>query len=116
MKKILNVGGKEIVFESNGLTGLIYNQAFKTDYFGDLIKAGKSMAGFSGDFNAIKYEDIEKLDSTIIIKLGWACARTANKEIKPMFEWMEENPEFNPFTHGMEVMQLIQASMDSKKK
>lgn len=119
MKKILTIGGRDIVFESNGVTPLLYKQAFKKDFFADLMKAGTVMQSFSSNLDNLSSNDLKSLDSfdsEVIYRLIWACARTADKEIKPMLEWVEENPEISFVEDGGEVISLVVESMESKKK
>lgn len=116
MKKIIEIGGRDIVFESNGVTPLLYKQAFKSDYFKDLMKTAKVMSKFNGDFDSINFDELEHFDTEILYRIIWACARTANKEIKPMLEWVEDNSEISITDHGMEIVNLVVESMYSKKK
>lgn len=104
------------MFESNAITPLLYKQAFKHDYFSDLMKIAKAMENFDGDLSSISFDDIEHIDFTILDNLAWVCARTADKEVKPLFQWLEENPEFDVMEHGSEIMSLVYDSMNSKKK
>lgn len=119
MKKILTIGGRDIVFESNGVTPLLYKQAFKKDFFADLVKAGTVMQAFQDNMDNLSIENLDsldKFDTEVIYRLLWACARTADKEIKPMFDWVVENPEISFVDDAAEIINLVVESMASKKK
>lgn len=114
MRKTLNIGGSEIVFESNLLTPFLYKQEFKCDYMKDLLKIMNVME--FGDLEKLDLEKLDYLDTTPIIQFAYACAKTANRDIEPFMDWIENHLEFDLLEDGMKVLELVGASMDSKKK
>lgn len=115
MKKILKIGGNDIAFECKAATPFYYKSEFRHDYFADMIKLAKSLKD-AEDLDKLSYEDLDHVDLTVISHIAWACAKSADKDIKPFMDWIEDNPEFSIFDHGIEISQMAIDSMTTKKK
>lgn len=109
MKKIVDIGDKQVVFENCAITPLLYKREFGTDYYGDLFKMNDA-------FDGETIKSFEGIDFNVFSQMAYACAKTADEKIGTFEDWLRANPDFNLFTHGMEIMSLLTDSIDTKKK
>ena len=123
MKKILTIGSNDVAFENNAVTPFLYRQQFKSDFFKDILKLSVAMNAMVGlskngtpDLSGMTGSEFDNIEFDVITQFAWACAKTADRNTKPLLEWLEENPEFNPLTHGMDVVELVTGTLDPKKK
>lgn len=114
MRKILNIGGNDVAFESNAVTPILYKQEFGKNYFGEMMKLSKLEQTLKNPQTATDAE-LEALDLDVLSRLAWACAKTADKNTKSYIDWLYENPEFNIMDHGMEITSLIMRNFETKK-
>lgn len=112
MKKTIKISENVTNFEINALTPFYYKSEFNSDFFGDMIK----MSDISDGQN-LSASNLKTLDFNVFTQMAWACAKTADEDNTPGFyEWLRANKDFNVFTDGMEIMNLITESMDTEKK
>lgn len=126
MKKILTIGSNDVAFECNAVTPFLYRQQFKSDFFADIMKLSVAMSGMVGlskltenstpDFTGMTGNEFDNIEFDVITNFAWACAKTADRKTKPLLEWLEENPEFNPLSQGMDIVELVTGTLDPKKK
>lgn len=122
MRKILNIGGRDIAFECNAITPQIYHAQFKREFFSDLLELAKSLQGFTdlNDFDGVSYDDLKHFKGSVITDMAWACYATANKmdgnSQKTPEEFLISNPEFSSFTYIEDIADLIISNIQTKKK
>lgn len=110
MEKVLVIDGKEVPFKSTGAFLLRYKAQFQRDGIADLLKLTEAM-----DDNG-EMTNYEAMDLEVFFKLIWTLAKTADPEIKPMFEWLDG---FGAFPLGEiipELMDLIESTIRSSAK
>ena len=115
MRKILNIGGNDVAFESNAATPIFYKSEFKSDYFVDMMRLSKAMQD-AKDIKQLSYEDLDHVDLNVLSQFAWACAKSADRNIKPYLDWLIDNPDFDIFDHGTEIVSLINQNSIPKKK
>ena len=120
MRKTVNIDGRDVKLVSHGATPLLYKMEFGSDFFGDLIKMVKSLNGDSagGAFNIedLTYEDLDHLDLTVVYQMVYVLAKSGNKEIDEMYDWLSEFDEFPVFDFLPEIMEMLQKLLTRKKK
>lgn len=119
MKKTIEIGGKKVTFENSAVTPRIYKQQFGRDYFQDIAEAAAVMeplAGGVGGLDALATMAGHTVNLDILENFAWACAATADRKTPDILEWLRQNPEFDRFTHGVEVMTMAFEGMAPKKK
>lgn len=118
MKKIINIDGRDVVFECNAATPVYFKEQFGRDFFRDLFKMAKATSvQKKGEMNieAMSYDDIEHLEVAALYDYAWACAKTADASIAPPVQWLTQFGDFSLSTVS-EVMELVGTTMSSKKK
>lgn len=99
MEKTLHFGGKDVRFRATMRTLLIYKQQTNREYMADVQKLsrlvrtdkdGKPVTGADGK----PIVNLNMLDTEALCAVAWAMAKTADKTIPPMEDWLDEFEEF----------------------
>ena len=125
MRKIVLVGDQEYELGTNGYTPIAYKQQFGKDYFQDLFSMLKNQSFMNG-LNKLDAEkeltatniDISMLsdfDMTFFNRLFWTFAKSANPHIKPYEQFFMEMEVFPIQEVGPVLMEMLNASMTTKK-
>lgn len=116
MRKILNIGGNDVVFECNAVTPILYKAEFHKDYMADMMKLGSAMEVLKDIKKASKW-DFDDMDFDVFSRLAWACAKTADKDnTKGYLDWLWDNTEFSIMEHGADIAELAAKNWETKKK
>lgn len=119
MEKTIVIDGKEVKFKSTGATPIKYKAQFGTDYFKEILKLApliKVMENIDEDtIKDLNPADLEGLDLEVFYNVAWVLAKTANKDIPDIITWLDEFDEFPIMEFMPEFMELIQATLQSKK-
>ena len=125
MRKIVLVGDQEYEFGTNGYTPIAYKQQFGKDYFQDLFSMLKNQS-FMNELNKLEAEKeltatdidismLEEFDMTFFNRLFWTFAKSANPHIKPYEQFFMEMEVFPIQEVGPVLMEMLNASMTTKK-
>jgi hypothetical protein len=114
MEKTILIDGKDIRFKSTGATPLRYKAQFHKDFFVEILKLN-SLKGLQ-KAEDIKTEDIEKVDFDVLYNIVWVLAKTASKDIPEPIEWLDQFNEFPLMEIIPELQDLIQSTIQAKKK
>jgi hypothetical protein len=125
MRKIVLVGDQEYELGTNGYTPIAYKQQFGKDYFQDLFSMLKNQS-FMNELNKLEAEKeltatdidismLEEFDMTFFNRLFWTFAKSANPHIKPYEQFFMEMEVFPIQEVGTVLMEMLNASMTTKK-
>ena len=125
MRKIVSVGDQEYELGTNGYTPIAYKQQFGKDYFQDLFSMLKNQS-FMNELNKLETEKeltatnidismLEEFDMTFFNRLFWTFAKSANPHIKPYEQFFMEMEVFPIQEVGPVLMEMLNASMTTKK-
>ena len=125
MRKIVSVGDQEYELGTNGYTPIAYKQQFGKDYFQDLFSMLKNQS-FMNELNKLEAEKeltatnidismLEEFDMTFFNRLFWTFAKSANPHIKPYEQFFMEMEVFPIQEVGPVLMEMLNASMTTKK-
>lgn len=125
MRKIVLVGDQEYELGTNGYTPIAYKQQFGKDYFQDLFLMLKNQS-FMNELNKLEAEKeltatnidismLEEFDMTFFNRLFWTFAKSANPHIKPYEQFFMEMEVFPIQEVGPVLMEMLNASMTTKK-
>lgn len=125
MRKIVLVGDQEYELGTNGYTPIAYKQQFGKDYFQDLFSMLKNQS-FMNELNKLEVEKeltatnidismLEEFDMTFFNRLFWTFAKSANPHIKPYEQFFMEMEVFPIQEVGPVLMEMLNASMTTKK-
>ena len=125
MRKIVLVGNQEYELGTNGYTPIAYKQQFGKDYFQDLFSMLKNQS-FMNELNKLETEKeltatnidismLEEFDMTFFNRLFWTFAKSANPHIKPYEQFFMEMEVFPIQEVGPVLMEMLNASMTTKK-
>ena len=125
MRKIFLVGNQEYELGTNGYTPIAYKQQFGKDYFQDLFSMLKNQS-FMNELNKLEAEKeltatdidismLEEFDMTFFNRLFWTFAKSANPHIKPYEQFFMEMEVFPIQEVGPVLMEMLNASMTTKK-
>lgn len=125
MRKIIIIGDKEYEVATSAYTPIAYKQQFGKDYFQDLFSMLKNQSLMTElqklepgqDLGADKMDlaVLEDFDMTFFHRLFWVFAKSANPQIKPFEQFFMEMDEFPVQDVGQELMEMLNASMTTKK-
>jgi hypothetical protein len=114
MEKILTIDGRQVRFKSTGAFLLRYKAQFGRDALQDIFKLQDAV----DSKNRIK--NISALDLEVLYDLAWTLAKTADPNIPPPLEWLDEFSEFPLMDIIPEIIDLIFSSLgatvEPKKK
>ena len=124
MRKIILVGEQEYELGTNAYTPIAYKQQFSKDYFQDLFSMLQNQSLMSelnklnsGEkkSNEVDISILSDFDMTFFNRLFWTFAKTANPHIKPYEQFFMEMESFPIQEVGPELMEMLNASMSTKK-
>ena len=113
LEKIIHIDGKDILFKSTGATALRYKAQFHRDFFAEIVKMAVLEEILTGK---IGEADPEKIDLEIFYRISWVMAKTADKNIQPMMEWLDSFDEFPIFDVIEQINDLIASMFQTTKK
>ena len=118
------VGEKEYELGTSAYTPIAYKQQFGKDYFQDLFSMLQNQS-FMSELNKLNSDEKESnevdisilsdFDMTFFNRLFWTFAKTANPHIKPYEQFFMEMETFPIQEIGPELMEMLNASMSTKK-
>lgn len=113
LKKVINVGGKEVAFRSSATVPRLYRAKFKRDIFKDLAKLESSYKGNTGDGFAI--DDLE-----IFENVAYIMACHADHSIPDNIDdWLDQFEMFSIYEVLPEILALwgtnLITDIESKK-
>ena len=114
MEKIVNIDGKDVKFKSTAGTPIRYQMQFKSDMLEDLTKLKTKLDNVNNGISEFKMEDLETFE-----KIAWAMAKTSDKSIPPMEDWLDEFDMFSIYQILPELSELMIANfkaIDGQKK
>lgn len=124
MRKIIMVGEKEYELGTSAYTPIAYKQQFGKDYFQDLFSMLQNQSIMSElnklnsdekELNEVDISILSDFDMTFFNRLFWTFAKTANPHIKPYEQFFMEMETFPIQEIGPELMEMLNASMSTKK-
>lgn len=124
MRKIILVGEQEYELGTSAYTPIAYKQQFGKDYFQDLFSMLQNQSLMSElnklnsgekESNEVDISILSDFDMTFFNRLFWAFAKTANPHIKPYEQFFMEMESFPIQEVGPELMEMLNASMSTKK-
>lgn len=124
MRKIIMVGEKEYELGTSAYTPIAYKQQFGKDYFQDLFSMLQNQSIMSElnklnsdekESNEVDISILSDFDMTFFNRLFWTFAKTANPHIKPYEQFFMEMETFPIQEIGPELMEMLNASMSTKK-
>ena len=124
MRKIIMVGEKEYELGTSAYTPIAYKQQFGKDYFQDLFSMLQNQSLMSElnklnsdekESNEVDISILSDFDMTFFNRLFWTFAKTANPHIKPYEQFFMEMETFPIQEIGPELMEMLNASMSTKK-
>lgn len=126
MRKIIPIGDQEYELATNGYTPIAYKEEFGKDYFQDLFTMLNSQSlmaeldklepGQELQASNIDMSFLADFDMTFFNRLFWTFAKSANPRIKPYAQFFMEMEEFPVQEIGQDLMEMLNASMQTKKK
>nr|DAR23754.1 MAG TPA: tail assembly chaperone protein [Caudoviricetes sp.] len=124
MRKIILVGEQEYELGTSAYTPIAYKQQFGKDYFQDLFSMLQNQSLMSElnklnsgekESNEVDISILSDFDMTFFNRLFWTFAKTANPHIKPYEQFFMEMESFPIQEVGPELMEMLNASMSTKK-
>ena len=124
MRKIIMVGEQEYELGTSAYTPIAYKQQFGKDYFQDLFSMLQNQSLMSElnrlnsgekESNEVDISILSDFDMTFFNRLFWTFAKTANPHIKPYEQFFMEMESFPLQEVGPELMEILNASMSTKK-
>lgn len=108
MEKIIKIGNKEVALKTTGATLLRYKMQFGKDLLTEMIKLDKCYKD--------EVFDLERLDFELFYNITWIMAKTANPNIKPPMEWLDEFEEFPLLEILPDITEMLAALMKTNGK
>ena len=118
------VGEQEYELGTSAYTPIAYKQQFGKDYFQDLFSMLQNQSLMSElnklnsgekESNEVDISILSDFDMTFFNRLFWTFAKTANPHITPYEQFLMEMESFPLQEVGPELMEILNASMSTKK-
>ena len=118
------VGDKEYELGTSAYPPIAYKQQFGKDYFQDLFSMLQNQSLMSElnklnsdeeESNEVDISILSDFDMTFFNRLFWTFAKTANPHIKPYEQFFMEMETFPIQEIGPKLMEMLNASMSTKK-
>lgn len=118
------VGEQEYELGTSAYTPIAYKQQFGKDYFQDLFSMLQNQSLMSElnklnsgekESNEVDISILSDFDMTFFNRLFWTFAKTSNPHIKPYEQFFMEMESFPIQEVGPELMEMLNASMSTKK-
>jgi hypothetical protein len=103
MEKMIDIAGKTVGFRSSGALPLLYKSYFGRDMFADLAALEDTT-------------DAQSIDTEVFYNIVWTMARSHDKDIPTVIEWLDGFDEFPIFSIFADLQELLLASMQASKK
>ena len=120
MEKTIYIDDKPVRLKSTAATAMRYKAQFKKDYFSELLKLAKVFSGQEKDgeidLQDISYENMGLVDFEVFYNFIWVLAKTADKTIPEPLEWLDGFDSMPIADIFPEISELLQSSIESKKK
>ena len=126
MRKIISIGDQEYELATNGYTPIAYKEEFGKDYFQDLFAMLNSQSLMAELDKLVPSQELQAsnidmsiladFDMTFFNRLFWTFAKSANPRIKPYAQFFMEMEEFPVQDIGQDLMEMLNASMATKKR
>ncbi|WP_057894009.1 hypothetical protein [Lacticaseibacillus brantae] len=99
MLKVVDLpDGKQIALQSSAVTAILYKSQFGKDFFADMIKLSKVFGTVNTekgvDLSDLSYEDLDRLDMTVLYQVTWAFAKNADDSIGDLQTWLAQFDTF----------------------
>ena len=111
LKKVINVGGKEVAFRSSATVPRLYRAQFKRDIFKDLAKLESSYKGSKEEGEEFAIDDLE-----IFENVAYHAGNTIPDNID---DWLDQFEMFSIYEVLPEILALwgtnLITDVDSKK-
>ena len=116
LKKVINVGGKDVAFRSSATVPRLYRAKFKRDIFKDLAKLEKSYKGSKEDGEEFAIDDLEIFENVAYI-MAFHADSTIPDNID---DWLDQFEMFSIYEVLPEILELwgtnLVTDIESKKK
>ncbi|MGG3888645.1 hypothetical protein [Metabacillus fastidiosus] len=116
MEKTLIIDDKEVRFKSTGGSAIRYKAQFGRDFFADVAKLSSLEKLAKIKEEDFKPEDLEGLDTTFFYNIAWVFAKTADDTIGDQLTWLDSFDTFHIMDIITDLMELITATLKTKKK
>lgn len=107
MEKILKIGNKEIKMKSTAGTMMRYRNYFNRDFLKDLISLQEKMKAKTE--TGLQFEAI---DLDMFEKIAWSMAKTADDNIPPIENWLDEFETFDIMQVLPQIAELLIQNME----
>ena len=109
IEKVLNISGHEVKLKSTAGTLRHYRNNFGRDML-------KDVAHLQDKMQKVKTaeEQFEVIDLGIFENIAWSMAKTANPNIKPIDEWLDDFDTFAITKILPEIMTLLADNMQTE--
>lgn len=106
MEKIINIGGKEVKMASTAGTLYRYRTQFKKDFLKDLAYLDSSFKELKKKKDNNEYAEFNILQLETFEQMAWAMAKTANSNVPPIEQWLDEFETFSIYKVLPELLEL----------
>lgn len=117
MKKLINVGEKEVIVETRGSFFRYYNRRFGKNPINDILNMVGGMTKFDEDSEESKIELAKNLNTDIMENLFYAMSVQADKEIELKYpeveDYLDSFEEFKQIDVLFQIMPLLESCLTS---
>lgn len=111
VEKVLNISGHEVRLKSTAGTLRHYRNNFGRDMLKDVARLQEKMQKVN-----TAMEQFEVIDLGIFENIAWAMAKTANPNIKPIDEWLDDFETFAITKILPEITTLLAENMKTENQ
>ena len=102
MEKIINIDGKDVKFKSTAGTLCKYRMQFKSDMIDDLMKVKNKLKDAKENGSNLNIADLQTFE-----QIAWAMAKTADPDVPPIENWLDDFEMFSIYQVLPELSDLM---------
>ena len=102
LKKVINVGGKEVAFRSSATVPRLYRAKFKRDIFKDLAKLESSYKGSKEEGEEFAIDDLEIFENVAYI-MAYHADNSIPQDIN---DWLDQFDMFSIYEVLPQILEL----------
>lgn len=116
MEKTINFAGQDVRFRVSMKTLLIYKAQTGREYLADTQKLSEIVVkdkkgNIVKDVAGKPKIDLSVLDTEMLCGIAWAMAKTADSNVPPMYDWIDQFDEFPILEILTELIPIVNASL-----
>ena len=116
MEKVIRIGEKDIKMASTAGTLYRYRMQFKRDFMKDLAALDTALHNIQKAKENDQYAEFNVLQLEVFEQIAWSMAKTADKNIPEIDDWMDQFDTFDIYQALPQIMDIASSNFVNNKE